>query len=468
MVGIRNGSPSTSDAHKMSAVFSGSGNYLDKAGFNYTEDSPTHSIKKRKEAGKIEKTCSFCGKGIEKVNRLVKAPQSDIFICDTCTRIMFNLIDCENKMKTAEKKRALSKAALNTGTVKNGPVDTPAEICKYLNRHIVGQEKAKKILSVAVYNHAKRLKDKRIKKSNILLVGPSGCGKTLLAKTLSKLLDVPFAIADATAMTEAGYVGEDADACLQRLLDAAGGDVKLAQKGIVFIDEIDKISCKESGNRGVGDGAVQAALLKMVEGSEVSIPTDGDRRNPNTEYITMDTANILFIFGGAFDGLTDNWRDGKRNIGFSVGDTQTEPVKKASISTEDLVKYGMMPELIGRIPVICQLDSLKEEDLVRILTEPEDAITKEYEALLKKDGVRLVFEPDALEEIARTAIERKTGARGLRGILEDLMLDTMYELPGLSDISKCVITADSVRTNQPVLVKKRIRKKTKDMAGASI
>lgn len=396
---------------------------------------------------------------------MIRSPlDGSVFICDACAKIIFDLTDGHERKTKEKKRKEQSKAVLNTGTDKNKPVNTPAEIHGYLDSHIIGQEKAKKILSVAVYNHAKRLKDKNglIKKSNILLVGPSGCGKTLLAKTLARMLDVLFVTADATTMTEVGYVGEDVIDCLQRLLIAAEGDVDYAQKGVVFIDEIDKISCKEPGKREIGDGAVQAGLLKGVEGCEVSVPIGGNRKNPNTGYVTMDTANILFIFGGAFSGLTDRWRDEKQIIGFSARDRQEKPVKKAPIKTEDLVKYGMMPELIGRIPVICQLDDLKEEDLVRILSEPEDAITKEYESLLKKDGIKLVFEPNALKEIAKTAIEQKTGARGLRSILEDMMLDIMYDLPNYSSsISKCVITADSVKTNQPVLVKKRIRKQKK-------
>lgn len=396
------------------------------------------------------------------MEKLVKAPNSNVCICDVCARIVFSLSDDSINHRSARKRREeLAKAVLNTGTVKKGPAATPAEIRRQLDKYIIGQEKAKKILSVAICNHAKRLKDKGrlIKKSNILLIGPSGCGKTLLAQTLARLLDVPFAMIDATRLTEAGYVGDDVEICLERLLDAAGGDVGLAQKGVVFIDEIDKISGKESGIRDVGGRAVQAALLKLLESSEVSVLSDGNRRNPNAKYATIDTTDILFICGGAFDGITNGKKCERHSIGFLAENNEPEPVKKEPVSTETLIRYGLMPELVGRLPVICTLDDLSEDDLVRILTEPEDAITKEYELLLKKDGVKLVFEPEALSEIARTSISRRTGARGLRSILEDVMTDIMYELPDCFDISKCVVTADSIRTKQPILIKKRSRKR---------
>lgn len=397
-----------------------------------------------------------------------KSTDSDIFICETCSRIVFDLSGDSKNRKTAEKKRKeLAKAAAGTGTVKKGSAATPSEIHRQMDRFIIGQERAKKILSVAVYNHAKRLKDKRglIKKSNILLVGPSGCGKTLLAKTLAGILDVPFAIADATSMTQAGYVGDNVEICLQRLLDASGWDVELAQKGIVFIDEVDKIACRETGGRDIGGGGVQAALLKLAEGNEVDVPYGGDRRSLDVDCVKIDTTGILFIFGGAFDGLTNRKKKEKHNIGFHIEGRCRESSAKNVVSTEDLVKYGMMPEFVGRMPVICTLDELTEEDFVRILTEPEDAIIKEYELLLRKDGVKLVFEPEAVAEIARTASERKTGARGIRSILEDVMLDVMYQLPDCRDISKCVITAESIKTGQAQIIKKRTRKQKNIEAG---
>lgn len=407
--------------------------------------------------------CAFCGKNQNQVKKMVKAPNSDVCICEECSRIVFNLTDDGiKKEREGKRKEAAAKPVRNTKK-QTAPAVTPSQIRMQMDRYVVGQEKAKKILSVALYNHKKRLRDRSglIKKSNILLVGPSGCGKTLLARTMAKLLDVPFAMADATSLTAAGYVGGDVESCLQGLLEAAGGDVALAEKGVVFIDEIDKIACRETAGRDVGGRGVQAELLKMIEGSEVSVPVGGSRRGPNVECVTLDTTDILFVCGGAFEGLTNGWQGAKSPLGFQTDDIQPELTGEKTINTEMLVKYGLMPELVGRLPVVCMLDGLTEEDFVRILTEPEDAITKEYELLLKKDGVRLVFEPDALEEIARTAMERKTGARGLRGILEELMLDVMFTLPDCTDISKCIISAETLETKEPVLVKKRIRKQTR-------
>lgn len=347
--------------------------------------------------------------------------------------------------------------------LKMGTVVAPCEIYNYLERFVIGQDRAKKVLSVAVCNHIKRLHDRKglIKKSNILLVGPSGCGKTLLAETLAKILCVPFAEADATSMTQAGYVGDDVWICLQRLLEAADGDLKLAEKGIIFIDEIDKIACRGSG--GVGDVSsrgVQAGLLKLLEGCVVSFLVLGNGKGgkSNCRNVSMDTSNILFVCGGAFGELTDTNVVVEHPIGFLAGGCRDEVPSREPVNAESLVKYGMMPEFVGRLPVICSLDGLTESDLVRILTEPEDAVTKGYESILKKDGVKLVFEPDALSEIAKIAVARKTGARGLRSILEDLMIDVMYDLPGRTDISKCVITAETVRSGKPKLVKKRARR----------
>lgn len=401
---------------------------------------------------------------------MIKAPNSNICICDVCARIVFCLSDDSINHRGAGKKREeLAKAIVGTGTVKKGAAATPAEIHRQMDRYIVGQDKAKKILSVATYNHSKRLKDKSglIKKSNILLIGPTGCGKTLLARTLAKLLDVPFAMVDASGLTESGYVGDDVDICLQRLLAAADGDVDLAEKGIVYIDEIDKIACADWGGRDIGGGGVQAELLKLIEGSQVSVPAGGNRNSMNAKYATIDTTNILFVCGGAFTGITNGTDKGKRCIGFNTADDRKEPAGNP-VNADTLVKYGLMSEIVGRLPVICTLDDLTQEDFVRILTEPEDAIVKEYQLLLKKDGVKLVFEPEALEEIARVAIDRKTGARGLRSIIEDIMLEVMYEMPDRTDISKCIVTARSIKTKQPVLIKKRVRKQAGERADASV
>lgn len=415
--------------------------------------------------------CAFCGKDIDEVEKLIKAPNSNVCICDVCARIVFNLSDDSINYKSARQRRTeLAKAIVGAGAVKKGAATTPTEIHRQLDRYIIGQEKAKKILTVAVYNHSKRLKDKSglIKKSNILLIGPTGCGKTLLASTLAKLLDVPFAMIDASGLTESGYVGDDVDICLHRLLAAADGDVDLAQKGIIYIDEIDKIACKNPNGRDIGGESVQAELLKLIEGSEVEIPADGNRRNLNAKFVTMDTTDILFICGGAFDGITNNRKKEKHNIGFYSGDYRQESVTGNPVSAEAIVKYGMMPELVGRLPIFCTLDDLTENDLIRILTEPEDAIVKEYELLLKKDSVKLVFQQDALAEIAKTAIRRKTGARGLRSILESIMLDVMYEIPGRRDISKCVVTAECIKSGKPLLIKKSAKKQQNGGPGASL
>ena len=429
---------------------------------------------------KKELTCSFCGKPQSQVRRLIAGP--DVYICDECIRLCGEIIE--------EEFQALTESAkINT----DGALPKPKDISRVLSDYVIDQDLAKKVLAVAVYNHYKRInnaakkgpaahaeshkavEDVEIQKSNIVMIGPTGSGKTLLAQTLARILDVPFAIADATALTEAGYVGEDVENILLKLIQAADYDIEKAQRGIIYVDEIDKLARKTDNpsiTRDVSGEGVQQALLKILEGTVANVPPQGGRKHPHQDFLQFDTTNVLFICGGAFDGLDKiiQRRIGEKTIGFnsqSVISKESSRELLEKVQAEDLLHYGLIPEFIGRLPVIVTLQELSVEALVRIISEPKNAILKQYKKLFDIDGVELEVEPAAVKRVAEKAQERKTGARGLRSILEQVMTDVMYEIPSREDIRKVVVTKKTIDGGEPTLVLSEKEKSKKEEADAS-